>query len=81
MATSPSPDLPTPITPDPPDPGELPVEPDQGPTEPAPSLQWRAGTAVAAGLCRVRAQLALSQPAHPQFMRAAAFRWPAMTLH
>ncbi len=80
MATSPSPDLPTPITPDPPDPGELPVEPDQGPAEPAPSLRWRTGTA-AAGRPRVRARAMLSQPVHPRFMNAAVFRWPAMTLH
>lgn len=85
MATSPTPDLPTPITPDPPDPGELPVEPDQGPAGPVPPpalqfLRWRIPV-VAGWRQPMRARAALSQPAHPQFMRAAAFRWPATTLH
>ncbi|MDB5732208.1 MAG: hypothetical protein JWQ03_2103 [Variovorax sp.] len=65
---SPSPDLPTPVMPDPPDPGELPVEPDEGPALPAPPIQ-------------LYASLALFHCIHPQFMRAATFRWPATTVH
>ncbi|RYF30297.1 MAG: hypothetical protein EOO26_15500 [Comamonadaceae bacterium] len=66
MATSP--DLPTPITPDE-QPGHLPVEPDQGPSNPStppmdperPFVPERASAHFIA---------------HRSFMRAAAFRWP-----
>lgn len=65
MATSP--DLPTPLTPDP---AELPPEPDRGPTtEPMPQDPASPFT-----LQPERASAHFS--ANRSFMRAAAFRWP-----
>ncbi|RZI96576.1 MAG: hypothetical protein EOP78_04055 [Variovorax sp.] len=66
MATSP--DLPTPITPDE-QPGHLPVEPDQGPSNPAtPPMDPERPF--------VPERTSVRFTAHRSFMRAAAFRWP-----
>ncbi|MGJ7579642.1 hypothetical protein ACSFA3_05605 [Variovorax sp. RHLX14] len=66
MATLPNiPDLPTPITPDRPEPIELPVEPDRG----------IVGT-VMSGHRLGRGGMAFHFLANRQFMCAAAFRWP-----
>lgn len=66
MVTLPDvPDLPTPITPDRPEPIELPVEPDHG-IPGTTTLSQRAG----------RSDMAFHFLANRQFMFAAAFRWP-----
>ena len=66
MATLPNvPDLPTPITPDRPEPIELPVEPDHG-VPGTMTVSQRAG----------RNGMAFHFLANRQFMFAAAFRWP-----
>ena len=66
MATLPNiPDLPTPITPDSPEPIELPVEPDHGIVGTI-SLNRRAG----------HDGMEFHFLANRQFMNAAAFRWP-----
>jgi len=70
MATFP--DLPPPITPDSPtesDPAHLPVEPDDG--APAP-----AGVRLTSSFRSFHTAFALHFLANPQFMLAAAFRWP-----
>lgn len=65
MATLPNiPDLPTPITPDRPEPIDLPVEPDEGAG--APSMRFSVG----------KDPMELHFLANRQFMRAATFRWP-----
>ena len=70
MATSP--DLPTPITPDEP-PGHMPVEPDQGPANPAvPPLDPERPF--------VPERASAHFTAHQSFMRAAAFRWPGFRM-
>ena len=67
-----SPDLPTPITPDEPA-GHMPVEPDQGPANPAvPPLDPERP------FVPERASAHFS--AHQSFMRAAAFRWPGFRM-
>ncbi len=65
MATLPNvPDLPTPITPDQPEPIELPVEPDHGIV--GTPMQSR----------RAAGGVSLRFLANRQFMSAAVFRWP-----
>jgi hypothetical protein len=71
MATSP--DLPPPITPDlpdPPEPADLPVEPDEGTAAPAGSVRCAA----------ISGEFTLRSRVHRGFMCAAVYRWPRVRL-